>query len=316
MGNSRSGFQPRSEGPIGTESGSHRTENRNQTLKPKSTRNNRFKKNRQVQRSLLRGRVVFTARALLVFLALAVASGALIFTYDYFTQAAHFKARRISVTGMQRLSRQQVLAIAKIWQGINILSVNLTTTRKRLLAEPWIANATVSREIPSGLRLDIEEESPLALLEMDSGQGFIVNIAGEIFKQQSPSDSGIWPRIQGLTHADLPVPDKPATKAFEAVMTLLRLAAETDSSLPLAAIRRIRMDREIGATVVSGEGRRSVKLGFGRYRQKCEALGQLMERVRRDSRLKEYRIIDLIDVNRIVMTLASVGPSGTDDKEV
>lgn len=99
-------------------------------------------------------------------------------------------------------------------------------------------------------------------------------------------------------------------------MTLLRLAAETDSSLPLAAIRRIRMDREIGATVVSGEGRRSVKLGFGRYRQKCEALGQLMERVRRDSRLKEYRIIDLIDVNRIVMTLASVGPSGTDDKEV
>jgi cell division protein FtsQ len=54
------------------------------------------------------------------------------------------------------------------------------------------------------------------------------------------------------------------------------------------------MDREIGATVYAGGDDRAVKLGFGRYREKCKALGNLMLRLRRDSRLKRYRVIDLV----------------------
>jgi cell division protein FtsQ len=245
----------------------------------------------------------------LAVLALVATSAAFIFAYDYFTQTQHFQARRIVVTGMQRLSRQQVLEIAGIELRTNILSVNLTTTRKRLLADPWVAEATVSREIPSGLHLHIREEIPLALLDMGSREGFLINRAGEVFKRWEGADGAALPRVQGLGHADLPAAGMPPSEAFRAVMTLFQLAGEKNSPLPLSGIRRIRMDREIGATVYTDEENRAVKLGFGGYREKCQALGHLMSRLGRDSRLTRYTVIDLFDVNRIVITLASVDPT-------
>jgi cell division protein FtsQ len=285
-------------------------------LKPKATRTNRFRKNKPARRALFRDRAIYAAKGLLGALVLIVTSGAFIFAYDYFTQTRHFQARRIVVTGQQRLSRLKVMEIAGIGMQTNILSVNLTTTRKRLLADPWIAAATVSREIPSGLHMHIREEIPLALLDMGAGEGFLINLAGEVFKRWDGSDNDALPRVQGLDHADLPVSGKPASEAFQAVMTLFRLAGEKNSPLPLSGIRRIRMDREIGATVYTGKDSRAVKLGFGRYPEKCKALGYLMSRLSRDSRLTRYRVIDLFDVNRIVITLASDGPSSTDHKEV
>jgi hypothetical protein len=99
-------------------------------------------------------------------------------------------------------------------------------------------------------------------------------------------------------------------------MTLFRLAGKTDRMPSLADIRRIRMDREIGATVYIGDDSRAVKLGFGRYREKAEVLEQVMTRLSRDSRLTRYRVIDLFDVNRIVITLSSAGPAGSDHEEV
>jgi cell division protein FtsQ len=285
-------------------------------LKSKPIRKNRFKKKKAVRRTLLKARAVYTAKALLGVLALMAASGAFIFTHDYFTQSRQFQARRIEVTGQHRLNRRQVMEIAGVGTQTNILAVNLTTTRKRLLAHPWIADAAVSREIPSGLHFHIREEQPLASLDMGDGQHFLINSAGRVFKRENGSGLSGLPRVQGLDHADLPVPGQPATKAFGAVMTLFRLAGKTDRMPSLADIRRIRMDREIGATVYIGDDSRAVKLGFGRYREKAEVLEQVMTRLSRDSRLTRYRVIDLFDVNRIVITLSSAGPAGSDHEEV
>lgn len=264
----------------------------------------------------MRDRAVLGAKALLGVLALVAVSGAFIFTYDYFTQSRHFQARRIEVTGQHRLTRRQVIEIAGVGTQANILAVNLATTRKRLMAHPWIADVTVGREIPSGLRFHIREEKPLAFLDMGAGHRFLINSAGRVFKREGGSSTIDLPRVQGLDHADLPVAGQPVTHAFQAVMTLFRLAGKTDSLPSLADIRRIRMDREIGATVYIGDDSRAVKLGFGRYREKVEALEQLMIRLSRDGRLTRYRVIDLFDVNRIVITLASAGPSGSDHEEV
>lgn len=285
-------------------------------MKPKPTRTNRFRKDRQGRRAVFRERAVFAARSLLGVLVLVAVSGAFIFSYDYFTQTNHFRALRIVVTGQHRLSRQQVLEIADVGPQTNILSVNLAMTRKRLMADPWIGEATVSREIPSGLHMRIREEVPLALLEMGAGEGYLINVAGDVFKRWDSSDGDALPRVQGLDHADLPVSGRPSSDAFRAVMTLFRLAGEKESPMPLAGIRRIRMDREIGATVYIGDDSRAVRLGFGHYREKAKALGRLISHLHRDSRLNRYRVIDLFDVNRIVITLAPDVPSTSDQKEV
>jgi cell division protein FtsQ len=285
-------------------------------VKAKTTRKNRFRKTRQIRQARWRGRIAAALRWVTGVLALAVTSGAFIFAYDYFTQSRQFQVQRIEITGIQRLSRQQVLAVAGIGAQSNILSVNLSVTRKRLLADPWIADATVSRLIPSGLQLHITEQRPLALLDMGGDQGFLINADGEVFKRQAPASIDGLTRIEGLTHADLPVAGESPSKALEAVMSLLHLVGRPDSAVSIADIRRIRMDRDIGATIYTGKQDRAVKLGFGRYRQKWDALAPLLDSLRKDRRLEQYRIIDLYDVNRIVITLASADASDADDKEV
>jgi cell division protein FtsQ len=285
-------------------------------MKPKPSRKNRFKKNRAAGRSLFRDRAVRTARVVLGSLALLAVSGSFIFAYDYFTQTRQFQVRRVEVTGQQRLSRQQILEIAGIGKRTNILAVNLTTTRKRLLADPWIADATVSREIPSGLRFHIVEEKPLALLDMGSGGHFLINTTGTVFNRVDDPDPSNLPRVEGLNHADLPVAGRPDTKAFKAVMTLFALAGKKNSPAPLSAIRRIRMDRDIGATVIVGQENRAVKLGFGRYPEKVAALEQVMASLGKNGRLNHCRVIDLYDVNRIVITMGASGASGSDEEEV
>lgn len=282
--------------------------------KPK--RSNRFKKKRLANRGLLRNRIGGCLRVLAGLLLLSTTSAAFILAHDYFTQADQFTARQIEVTGIQRLSREQVLDIAEIERDTNILAVNLATTRKRLLAEPWIAEATVSRKIPSGLELHITEEQPLAFLEMEGGQGFLINAEGRAFKRQGPGGADDLPRVLGLSHADLPVAGQPVTEAFEAVIRLLTLAAASDGPLSLPFIRRIQVDREIGVTVAVGEANRTIKLGFGQYRRKCDMLKKLLAKIENDSRLNTFRVIDLFDLDRIVVTLASAVPSDADDKEV
>lgn len=283
-------------------------------MKPK--RKNRFKKKRQAEGAKLRSRIGAGLRVLLGLAVLLGGSAAFILAYDCFTQSDQFTASRIEVLGNQQLSRQRVLEIAGIGGDVNILAVNLAAARKRLLAEPWIAEATVSRKIPSGLVLRIREERPLALMAMAADEGFLINAEGRIFKRQErPNPDGL-PRITGLSHSDLPIDGAPHTAAYEAVMDLLALAGKTDGLLSLAGIRTIQVDREIGITVFIGENSRAIKLGFGRYRQKCEALEKLMARLKKEDRLEKFKAIDLFDVDRIVVTLALAGPSDADNKEV
>jgi cell division protein FtsQ len=283
-------------------------------LKP--TRKNLLKKEKTARRQRWRERFAFSIRAVLMIGALMTTSAGFIFVYDYFTQSSHFLVSDITVTGMERLSRGQVLASGGIDPRTNILALNLTTARKRLLAAPWIAEATISREIPSGLHISVREEQPLAFMEMREGEGFLINNAGTVFKRETSAAAGGLPRVQGLTHRDLPVPGKQDTEAFRSVMTLLRLSREKSNPLPYAGLRRILMDREVGATVFTGEDQRTVKLGFGHYREKYAVLGQLMVHLKKDSRLTRIRVVDLFDVNRIVITLAPAGLPGLDQEEV
>ena len=126
----------------------------------------------------------------------AATTGFFILIHEIVTQCDYFAAETITISGTRRLTHDQVARQARIRTGDNILSVNLSLVRKRLLAHPWIAEAGVSREIPSGLRIRIEEHSPLAVV--DVGKKFLINHSGIIFKAWDASDPADLPVVNGL----------------------------------------------------------------------------------------------------------------------
>jgi cell division protein FtsQ len=241
-----------------------------------------------------------------------------IFVHDVFTQSDHFRARQMVVEGAQRLSVQAIIAQAGVRPGINVIRVNLAAARKRLLAHPWIAEAEIQREIPSTLRIRIREQVAAAVV--DVGRKFLLNSDGELFKEWGPSDPAGLPTVAGLAVADLRAVDRaaaaqglfssdrdpagsppPPGRAMDAVLQVLRLGRDPHSILPTRELRSIRVDRELGLTLVVHAENRAIRLGYGDYPAKYRLLRDLLSFFRSQPNVADFERIDLTDMNRVII---------------
>jgi cell division protein FtsQ len=151
-------------------------------------------------------RFAFLRRFLVVFnviagiAALLATSFLFILVYDVITQCDYFSAQDLKVAGMQRLTAKQIVQQARVSKGVNVLAVNLAMVRKRLKAHPWIAEAEVRREIPSGLYIRIKEHVPLAIVDLD--RKYLINEHGQVIKEWTASDPDTLPLVRGLELAD------------------------------------------------------------------------------------------------------------------
>jgi cell division protein FtsQ len=242
-----------------------------------------------------------------------------VFMHDVFTQSDYFKARDLQVEGMHRVSARDVLSQAGIREGVNVLSVNLSAVRKRLMAHPWVADAQIRREIPSSLRIRIREHEPAAVVDL--GRPFLMNEQGELFKEFTPSDPQELPRVTGLAASDLRAADRSDAAALlpfvapgagaaseplpsrplDAVLQVLSLGRESGSILPARLIREIRVDRELGLTVVALEEGKTVRLGYDDYPHKYRLLADLLTFFREQPGEVAFERVDLSDVNRVIV---------------
>ena len=148
-----------------------------------------------------------------------VMSAAFIFSYDLTTQSEVFRAQKITVAGIQRLTRSAILEKAELKAGMNIFSVNLPLIRKRLLDHPWIAKAEISRIPPDRLTIAIKEHVPVALIRLD--HTYILNTEGEIFKPWISSDPRRFPIIEGIEFEDLHIRGEIMSAPLKAVMEII-----------------------------------------------------------------------------------------------
>ena len=242
--------------------------------------------------------------------ALAVLTAFCILVHNVITDCEYFNARELKIVGMQRLTRQQVVRQAKIRKGDNILSVKLTAVRKRLLAHPWIAEAEVSREIPSRIIFRIQEHSALAAVNL-SGNRFLINQRGQIFKKWESQEGLDIPVIKGLRLSDLSVYDNARPNhipkvlidsiPYRAVMQILELGKRRGSILPNHLINRIRVDRQIGVTVYAYDRRKAISLGYSDYAGKYHMLAKLFDYLRQRRGNIDFDRIDLNNLQRIVI---------------
>jgi cell division protein FtsQ len=280
----------------------------------KPVRRNYYRNSASRRRARRIGRFRTAGKAGAGLLMLAAASFALIFGYDYLTQCAYFEARQIRVSGNQRLAPDQILSRARLKTGVNILSVNLYLVRQRLLAEPWIAEAQVSRDLPDTMEIRITEQRPLAILDL--GRKFLLNDRGEVFMELDQKTPLALPLVTGLQFSDLHLDGGTGSRAFASVMEVLKLGLRPDSALPLAAVSHIQVDRQLGLTIHAFGGTKVIKIGYHDYSDKYDRLRTVMVFLNRDGRLPDFSVIDLNYRNRIVVTPAQVSAPEKEHEEV
>ncbi len=277
-------------------------------------RKNYYKGTSTKKRVKILQRFVFCFEILAAVGILTVMSFVFILAYDFITQCDYFKADNIVIKGAHRLSKQHILEQANINKGTNILSVNLSIIRNRLLAHSWIAETEVRRELPDIITIVIKEHEPLAILDL--GRRFLINVNGEVFKEWTASDRDVLPIVSGLQFSDLNVSGEPRSTSFNAVMEVLRLGLESDSILPNRRIRKIRVDRQTGLTLYAFDRARVIKLGYHDYPDKYERLESVLFYLKKKKCFPDFNSIDLNHLDRIVVNLVKDESSAGDHKEV
>jgi cell division septal protein FtsQ len=277
--------------------------------KRKKSRKNTRKGRRDARRNKLLGRLIMGFKFTSAMAAVIIVTGVFILGHDILTQCDYFGARQLTIEGMQRLTREQVARQAGVHTGINILSTNLTLTRKRLQAHPWIAEAEVSREIPSGLTIVIKEHTALAMV--DFGQKYLMNTYGEIFKAWEPSDPDNLPLVSGLNLSDLTVygqsktvqlnSDKTRSAPFRSVMKVLQLGGKKGSILPNRVVKKIHVDRLIGLTVHAFDRGKTINLGYRDYAGKYRMLSDFFSYLKHHRSISGFKRIDLNNLQRMVV---------------
>ena len=113
-------------------------------------------------------------------------------------QAGHagFRVQQIEVTGLKRMDRMTVYAVALDQQSRAMPHVNLEDVRAKLLRYGWIKDAHVSRRLPDTLLVDIEERSPAAVWQ-DNGQLTLIDAGGVLLEPVRPEAMPDLPLIIG-----------------------------------------------------------------------------------------------------------------------
>lgn len=235
---------------------------------------------------------------------ICILSLAAIFAHDVVVQSPFFMVKEITISGDDRATKQEILALAGLSEPANIFQVNLFTMEKRIVSHPWIAAASVHRSLFSTVTIAIVEQHPLAIVRIENLPDMLINAQGVPFKAFDPVQdrdvslpviTGLdLTRTQNISHFEGPL--------FDVVLDLLHgrlddtiLSIEADGLTGITIQVPDRFNPHSGA-----ENRfLSICLGFDNYDSKLIRARQISQYIFANIPGKNIRAIDLFDINTV-----------------
>jgi cell division protein FtsQ len=125
-----------------------------------------------------------TLAATLLFGGVAVGARA---GYEAAVVSEYLIVAEVKISGNGKVARPDIEAMMSRTLGENILALDLAAVGDRLAAHPWIATASVRRDLPSRLTVEIVERRPAALLA-DGAKRWLVDADGVLLATVAGED--------------------------------------------------------------------------------------------------------------------------------
>ncbi len=207
---------------------------------------------------------------------------------------------RIVVTGNERLSKGDVVAVLGGLRGENVLFTDLDVWRQRLLASPWIRDAALRRSLPSTIEVAVLERAPVGVARI-RGDLYLVDERGVLIDRFGPQYADLdLPIVDGLT---VTTPGSKANAGSAPVdegraELAARVIAEITSK-PGIAKRLSQVDVSDGhnATVILSGDPAVLQLGDDQFLQRLESYLSLASTLR--ERVADIDYVDLRFDDRI-----------------
>jgi cell division protein FtsQ len=141
-------------------------------------------------------RLLWAVVAVLVLCIAGVGCGAL---YRYGERSWRFRVEssdNIEVTGMQNVTKAQIMEVMGADIGRNIFFIPLAQQKAQLEQIPWVDSASVMRFVPNRLKVEIHERTPVAFARVGPRMALID--AGGTLMELSPKHKYSFPVILGM----------------------------------------------------------------------------------------------------------------------
>jgi len=205
---------------------------------------------------------------------LSLATGILYGCYRAVTSVTLFSLKSIDVSSARHLTRDEILGLAGLEPGKDLLGMNLKRMGEHVLQNPWVETVRINRYFPDAVSIAITEREPVAIVNM----GFIYYLdkKGNIFKVLNQGDKLDFPVVTGFNEEELGNDPKGSREALEATCELLKILREKGAFI-LADVSEIHYDKGYGFTLFTAAGALPVKIGSGDFSAKVERFARIYQ---------------------------------------
>ena len=136
--------------------------------------------------------------------------------------APALQLHRVDVTGAAHTGSARVLADAGLRAGVPTLSIDAATIRRKLLADPWVRDASVTAQLPDRVVISVSEWQPVAVYSAGaSGRPQFINSQAAVLGAAAATDPGL--RLTGPPGPDPKPGQRPVeTKMLTALVNIAR----------------------------------------------------------------------------------------------
>jgi cell division protein FtsQ len=237
----------------------------------------------------------------------AVAGFAALVVYrsgDVVAQARMLQIDRVVVRGNTRLSTGEVLALLHGLRGENLVWTDLGAWRRRLLASPWVRDATLRRSLPSTVEVVVAERAPIGIGRVN-GALYLVDDRGAIIDDYGPQYGDLdLPVIDGLAgpHAPAALGEDPHAELAARLLVAVRARPPVQQRISQVDVR----DAHNAAVILTGDPA-VLYVGEERFVQRLESYLDLAAALRDQVANIDY--VDLRFDNRIYVRPAVAAAS-------
>src|ERR1700733_12499664 len=158
-------------------------------------------------------RLLWAVMAAGIFCVAAFAAAAL---YHYGEHSWRFRVESsddIEVTGMQNVTKAQIMEVMGADIGRNIFFIPLAQQKTQLEQIPWVEAASVMRFVPNQLKVEIQERTPVAFARV--GPRISLIDAGGTLMELPPKHKYSFPVILGMNPGEPLSTRAPRMKAYD-----------------------------------------------------------------------------------------------------
>lgn len=200
----------------------------------------------------------------------------------YALTSPRFSIQEVNLEGGKRVSPEQAREQAGVVLGANVFSLDTALSERKLLENPWIVQARVTRDLPRALRIEIKEREPAALAVF-SDRLYLVTADGEPFKELGPGDPSDFPIITGASIDGLSRDREREIERVREGLEVLELYARIPLSKTQPA-QEVHLADSGDVVLTAGKEGITFELGRDGYRRKLLMGEQVVAEMRRKGR--------------------------------